>query len=77
VSVQAQVLNVLRSILAAEHRSMLFISHNLAVVRYISDFVVVMRDGVIVEQGDTAQVMNAPTHPYTQALLASVPSFKR
>ncbi len=76
VSVQAQVLNVLRRILAAERQSMLFISHNLAVVRYISDHVAVMQKGVIVEQGPVEQVMGNPQHPYTQTLLASVPRLR-
>ncbi|MDR1824565.1 MAG: ATP-binding cassette domain-containing protein [Bifidobacteriaceae bacterium] len=73
VSVQAQVLNVLREILASERHSMLFISHNLAVVRYICDHVAVMQEGVIVEQGDVEQVMGSPQHDYTRALLAAVP----
>ena len=73
VSVQAQVLNVLREILARERLSMLFISHNLAVVRYISDFVAVMHDGVIVEQGEVEQLLGHPNQPYTAALVAAVP----
>jgi peptide/nickel transport system ATP-binding protein len=73
VSVQAQVLNVLRGILAAERLSMLFISHNLAVVRYISDDVAVMRDGVIVEVGPVDEVLASPQHPYTRELLSAIP----
>ncbi|GAA4445573.1 ABC transporter ATP-binding protein [Phytohabitans houttuyneae] len=73
VSVQAQVLNVLRGILAAERFSMLFISHNLAVVRYISDDIAVMREGVIVETGPVDEVLAAPRHPYTRELLAAIP----
>lgn len=76
VSVQAQVLNVLREILATQQQSMLFISHNLAVVRYISDHVAVMQHGRIVEQGPVRQVMERPEHPYTQALLAAVPQLR-
>jgi peptide/nickel transport system ATP-binding protein len=71
--VQAQVLNVLRGILAAERLSMLFISHNLAVVRYISDDVAVMRDGVIVEVGPVDEVLASPQHPYTRELLDAIP----
>jgi peptide/nickel transport system ATP-binding protein len=73
VSVQAQVLNVLRGVLATERHSMLFISHNLAVVRYISDTVAVMQNGVIVESGEAESVLASPQHPYTRALLAAVP----
>ncbi|WP_432825599.1 ABC transporter ATP-binding protein [Dactylosporangium sp. CA-092794] len=73
VSVQAQVLNVLRGVLASERLSMLFISHNLAVVRYISDDIAVMRDGVIVETGPADEVLAAPKHEYTRELLRAVP----
>jgi peptide/nickel transport system ATP-binding protein len=73
VSVQAQVLNVLRGILATQELSMLFISHNLAVVRYISDDLAVMRDGVIVETGPVDEVLAAPRHPYTRELLDAIP----
>ena len=74
VSVQAQVLNVLREIMASEGLSMLFISHNLAVVRYISDTVAVMRNGEIVERGDVEKVLARPSHEYTQSLLDSIPT---
>ncbi len=74
VSVQAQVLNVLRGILQSEGLSMLFISHNLAVVRHISDTVAVMRNGQIVERGAVEDVLARPSHPYTQALLDSIPT---
>lgn len=51
----------------------LFISHDLAVVRFMSDEVLVMKDGVVVERGPGEQLLAAPQHPYTQNLLAAVP----
>lgn len=73
VSVQAQVLNVLREVQAREQLSMLFISHSMAVVRYISDVIAVMHQGRIVEAGPTQELLAAPRHPYTRALLEAVP----
>jgi peptide/nickel transport system ATP-binding protein len=74
VSVQGTVLNVVRDLQRDLDLTMLFISHNLAVVRYISDVVAVMYLGRIVEVGPTEQVIADPRHPYTQELLAAVPS---
>ncbi len=71
VSVQAQILNLLRELQAAYGYGYLFITHNLAVVNYIADRVAVMYLGKIVEVGSKEQVFSRPTHPYTQALLAS------
>ncbi|WP_432826658.1 ABC transporter ATP-binding protein [Dactylosporangium sp. CA-092794] len=73
VSVQAHVLNVIREIQQAEGLSMLFISHNLATVRYISDEIGVMYRGRLVESGPTERVVEAPTHEYTRELLRAVP----
>lgn len=56
---------------------MLFISHNLAIVRYVSDSVAVMYGGQIVEAGPTVQALAEPEHPYTRALLGSVPTLDR
>ena len=74
VSLQARVVNLLVDLQRAEGLSLLFISHNLSVVGYLADRVVVMYLGTIVEEGATADVLSAPKHPYTRALLAAVPT---
>ena len=71
VSVQAQILNLLKKLQQEYGYGYLFITHNLAVVNYIADRVAVMYLGKIVELGTKEQVFTRPTHPYTQALLAS------
>ncbi len=73
VSVQAQILNLLRELQRELGVSFLFITHNIAVVEYIADRVAVMRAGSIVEQGACADVLNRPQDPYTRTLLAAVP----
>jgi peptide/nickel transport system ATP-binding protein len=77
VSVQGVVLNVLRELQEELSLTMLFISHNLAVVRYVSDEVSVMRAGRIVEHGTTGRVLAAPDDDYTCELLRAVPVLGR
>jgi peptide/nickel transport system ATP-binding protein len=74
VSVQAQILNLLKSLQQKFELSYLFITHNLAVVEYLAHEVCVMYLGRIVERGTAAEVLRAPRHPYTQALLSAIPS---
>jgi microcin C transport system ATP-binding protein len=71
MSVQAQIVDLLRSLQARHNLAYLFISHDLRVVRALSDEVIVMRDGKVVEQGSADRIFAAPQAPYTQALLAA------
>lgn len=73
VSVQAQVLNLMRDLQDEFGLTYLLISHNLAVIRHMCDDIGVMQRGRLVEQGDAAHVLDAPQHAYTQALMAAVP----
>jgi ABC-type glutathione transport system ATPase component len=74
VSIQAQILNLLADIRAATGVSYVVISHDLGVVRQITDSTIVMQRGVAVERGATADVLHRPQHPYTQLLRSSVPA---
>jgi peptide/nickel transport system ATP-binding protein len=73
VTVQAEVLDLLRDLRESIGMSILFISHDLAVVAELCDRVAVMREGLILEQGPASQVLSAPASPYTAELLESVP----
>jgi peptide/nickel transport system ATP-binding protein len=76
VSIQAQVLNLFMELRQKLHLTYLFISHDLGVVRHISDRVVIMYLGRVVESGPTDKLFAQPNHPYTQALLANVPTLE-
>jgi peptide/nickel transport system ATP-binding protein len=73
VTTQAQILRLIRDLQKRKGTSVLFITHDFGVVAEIADRVAVMQQGRLVEQGPAAQVLNAPTHPYTRKLIAAVP----
>lgn len=75
VTVQSQILAVLKRAQREAGASMLFISHDMSVVQAVSDRVIVMYAGRMVESGPTEQIMSAPAHPYTQALIGAIPRF--
>ncbi|MGL5821443.1 MAG: ATP-binding cassette domain-containing protein [Sarcina sp.] len=71
VSMQAQIVNLLKELKEKEHLTALFIAHDLSMVRYISDRIIVMYKGKIVELGKTQEIYENPIHPYTKLLIAS------
>jgi ABC-type oligopeptide transport system ATPase subunit len=73
VSVQAQILNLIRDLSEARHMAVILVAHDLAVVNYVCDRVLIMNKGRVVEEGPTRDVFTNPRHPYTQLLKASVP----
>jgi oligopeptide/dipeptide ABC transporter ATP-binding protein len=77
ISVQAQILNLLLDLQASLKLSFLFISHNVSVIRYMSDRIGVMYRGRIVEIGRAASVIGTPLHPYTSLLIDSIPQFSK
>lgn len=76
VTTQAQVLNLLRSLQQQHNMAIIFITHDLGVIAQIADYVVVMYLGRVVETGPVDDIFHAPKHPYTKALLKSIPSIK-
>jgi oligopeptide transport system ATP-binding protein len=77
VSVQAQIVNLLRDIQKRLGVSIVFIAHDLSVVRHIADRVAVMYLGEVIEVGDTDSIFDTPSHPYTQSLMSASPSIDR
>lgn len=73
VSIQAQILNLLVDLRAEFGLSLVFISHDLGIIRYLADRVMVMKNGVVVEEGNTEAVFAAPQHDYTRRLIAAMP----
>ncbi|MEE8444717.1 MAG: microcin ABC transporter ATP-binding protein, partial [Alphaproteobacteria bacterium] len=71
MSVQAQIVDLLREIQEKHNMAYLFISHDLKVVRALADEVIVLKGGKVVEQGPADAIFDAPSHPYTQALMAA------
>jgi peptide/nickel transport system ATP-binding protein len=75
VTIQAQILDLLVALQKASGVSYLFISHDLGVISHLSDRVLVMKDGVVVEEGTPHDIIQRPQHPYTRELIASIPVF--
>lgn len=72
LSVQAQIINLFLDIMNADQLGFVLISHDLAVIRHLTDRVIVMRNGRIIEQGNTIEVFSTPSHPYTKTLVGSM-----
>jgi peptide/nickel transport system ATP-binding protein len=77
VSVQAQILNLLRRLRERRGLALVLISHDLSVVRYATDRAIVMYGGRVVEEGRTAELLSAPSHDYTRSLVAAIPTGMR
>jgi ABC-type glutathione transport system ATPase component len=77
VSVRAQVLNLISDLVDELSLTLVFVSHDLSVVRHVCDRVAVMHDGQIVETGTTGEVYAAPRHPYTRRLVSAIPTLER
>lgn len=76
VSIQAQIINLLNELKEKYNLTIIFISHDLRVIKYLADRVAVMYLGEIVELAETSKIFSSPKHPYTQALLSAIPSFE-
>ena len=72
VSIQAQILSLLKQIQKAHNMSYIFISHDMQAIRSVSDRIMVMKDGKIVEEGEVETIFNSPQRPYTQQLINAV-----
>jgi peptide/nickel transport system ATP-binding protein len=77
VSVQAQILNLLKELIASSGITLVLIAHDLAIVRYICPRIAVMRKGIIVEEGNTQDVITSPNDSYTRSLISAVPDIDR
>lgn len=77
VSIQSQIINLLQDLKEQQHLTYLFITHDLSVVKYISDRIGVMYLGNLVELADSQEIFDHPMHPYTEALLESIPTTRR
>jgi peptide/nickel transport system ATP-binding protein len=75
VTIQAQILDLLVALQRSSGVSYLFISHDLGVISHLSDRVLVMKDGLVVEEGTPDDIFRQPQHPYTRELIASIPAF--
>ncbi|EMY33862.1 putative ABC transporter ATP-binding protein, partial [Arthrobacter crystallopoietes BAB-32] len=75
VSVQASIIDLLRTLQHETRMSMLFVTHNIALARHISQRIAILQHGQIVESGTTDEVLENPRHEYTRELLANVPTF--
>ena len=76
VSIQAQVLNLINRLKATCNMTSIFISHNISVIHYLSDRILVMKEGVIVEEGSSERIITNPSHDYTKLLLQAIPGKK-
>ena len=77
VSIQAQVINLLKELKEKYNLTFLLITHDMSVIRYLADRVAIMYLGEIIETGKTEEIFTSPFHPYTKALLSSVPQFNK